>query len=270
MTGWHELDRLLDRAPGDYSVCVQLPGQDPLYTYAADAVRRSASLIKVPIAMAAVQSDLRRRAGGAGLDLDTIVRLREQDRVQGEGAWEGTLDVATAGTQRSYRQLIDHALRESDNTAANLLIAALGMDEINCFLRSEPLNLRATTLARRFIDFEAAAAGCENHTTAREMCHLLDVLVAASEAYGALLDALSCSRSDDALVAGLPPSTQIAHKRGTLPGVEHDAGLVCTGARPYIVTCLSEYVPDEPTGRATIAAASRLVYTYMQADDSAY
>ncbi len=264
--GWDQLDGMLDHAPGSYSVCLQRPGEEPLYTYEADVVRRAASLIKVPIAMALVQSNRRRMRGSGGVDLDAVVTLCEEDRARGDGAWEGSLDVAPAGTQRSRWQLIDHALRESDNTAANLLIAAIGMDQVNRFLRAEPLCLHATLLQRRFIDFAAAAAGRENWTTAREMCAIFDTLYAASDLYAPLLDAMRHSPSVDAMVAGVPPGIVVAHKVGGLPGVEHDAGIVYAPAGPYIAAFLASDLPDEQTGRSIIAAASRFVFKQMSAD----
>ncbi len=258
MSGWAELDRLLDAAPGDWSACVQRPEMEPVYTYAADVVRRAASLIKVPLAL--VMMD----AHGEGLvDLDALVTLREEDRVQDEDGWEGSFDRAPAGTQRTGWQLIDHALRESDNTAANLLIGMLGTEAIDHRIRGRPLRLRHTQLQRRFIDWQAVAAGRENCTTARDMCHVFDLL-SRHPAYAGLLLSLEASTDSDGLLAGLPPGTTAAHKIGTLPGgVEHDAGIVYAPGAPYIVTMLSAELPAPDDGSRTIAEASRLIYTLM-------
>jgi len=259
VSGWVELDRLLDAAPGAWSACVQRPGMEPVYTYAADVVRRAASLIKVPLALVMMDAHAERL-----VDLDALVTLREEDRVQDEDGWEGSFDRAPAGTQRTGWQLLDHALRESDNTASNLLIGMLGIEAINCWMHGPPLYLRHTELQRRFIDWAAVAAGRENRTTAREIVRVFELL-SRDPAYAKLLPSLEASAFDDALVAGLPPGTRAAHKAGTLPGVEHDAGIVYAPTGPYIVAILSEGVPDEQTGRATVAQASHLIFKQMNA-----
>lgn len=265
MSGWAALDRLLDEAPGSYSACVQRPRGAPVYAYAADVVRPAASLIKLPLAMALAQANRAYKAGGNGVDLDATVVLRETDRARGDGADEGSFDIAPAGTARTGWQLIDHALRESDNTAANLLIGALGMDEVNRWMRSAPLHLSATRLQRRFIDFAAAATGRENWTTAREMCLLLRALHDQANLYAPLVESLLASDSPDALVAGLPPQVPVAHKVGGLPGIEHDAGIVYAPDGPYIVALLSQNLPDTDAGKAVIAEASCLIYARMTA-----
>src|SRR5918998_1669215 len=67
VSAWTVLDQLLDAAAGAWSACVQLLDGTPVYDYAADVVRPSASLIKVPLAMALVASS--RRQGHEGVDL---------------------------------------------------------------------------------------------------------------------------------------------------------------------------------------------------------
>ncbi len=263
MTGWEALDQLLEHAPGDFSACVEYPDGRTVYSYAADVVRPAASLIKVPLAMALVAADRKRRDGGSGVDLDVIVTLREQDRVQEEGAWEGSFDVAPAGTARTRWELIDHALRESDNTAANLLIAAIGMDEVNRFLRTAPYHLVATRLERRLIDFVSAVAGRENWTTAREMCILFRALLLPNTPFAPLIPLLARSLYVDALVVGLPLGTRVAHKFGRLPGVEHDVGIVYAPDSPYVVALLSQNLPSSEQGKTTIGEASRLIYAQM-------
>ena len=259
MSGWTRVAELLDAAPGDYAACVVNAEREIAFAYAADTVMPAASLIKVPLAMALVASG----AGGAGeaaSDLRTTVTLREEDRVEGVGAF----DNAPAGTTRTLWELIGYALRESDNTAANLLIQAIGMDCVNRFLRSAPRNLPLTRLQRRFMDLDAAARGNDNQTTAREMCILFHELLAPDRRYAGLVDYLAASPYDDKLVAGVPPGVGVAHKVGDLPGVEHDVGIVYAARQLYIVALLSADLPDAETGKRTLAKASRLIYDQMR------
>lgn len=252
------LDRLLDAAPGEWSACVQMLDGTAIYAYAADVALPSASLIKVPLAMAIVAAYLSRRPDDDILDLDGMEALREEDRVAGEGAFE----AASAGTRRTRWELIGHMLRESDNTAGNLLIRAIGLDVVNQFMSRPPLGLRVTRLRRRFMDVAAAAAGNQNLTSAREMCRIFAHL-AAEPAYAPLLDWLTQSPYDERLVSGVPAGTLVAHKVGDLDGVEHDVGIVYAADAPYIVALLSAGLPAPGDGSRTIVQASRLIFTCM-------
>lgn len=245
MSGWDALTELLATAPGDYSLCVADAAGRVRYGYQEQRVRSAASLIKVPLALAIVDAQ-------PPLDLATTITLREAERVEGSG----TLDSAPAGTVVTLRDLIGHALIESDNTASNLLIAQLGFDRINRYLAG--LGLEQTRLRRRFMDYAALAAGHDNTTTAAEMCTLLRRLL--QPAYAELRGLLERSVTDQKLEAGLPAGTPIAHKVGDLPGVEHDAGIIFAPEGLYIVAALAVDLPDIESGRATIAAASRLIW----------
>ena len=80
-------------------------------------------MIKLPLALALVDAQ-------PPIDLDRSVRLLTDQRVEGTGSW----DNAPAGSSATLRDLVGYALRESDNTAANQLIARLGMAAVNRYL----------------------------------------------------------------------------------------------------------------------------------------
>ncbi|HEX6288869.1 MAG TPA: serine hydrolase [Herpetosiphonaceae bacterium] len=250
MSAWSDITALLNAAPGDYSVCVWSARGAQLYGYQEDIVRSAASLIKVPLAMAvyAAQESM------PAFAMQTALTLNEADRVEGEGS----LDRAPAGTIKTVRELVAHALIESDNTASNLLIDRLGFEQVNQFIGQLGLETR---LRRKFMDFAALAAGRDNTTTAREMCAIFYHLV--QQRYAEVLEFLGQSVGDQKLEAGLPPGTPLAHKVGDLPGVEHDAGIVFAPHEPYIVAALSVELPDVESGRHTIAQASRLIWELM-------
>jgi beta-lactamase class A len=245
---WHELNSLLDRAPGAYSVCVWDAAGQQIYAYSEQVVRSAASLIKVPLVMAVLDAVAE---GSVLCSLNTQLTLVEADRVEGPGGF----DTAPAGTTKTVRQLIGHALRESDNTASNLLIDVVGFARVNHWLQARELRAR---LRRKFMDFDALAAGRDNITTARDMCAMLYQL--QQPQYASLLEDLRSAVGDRKLEAGLPPNVSIAHKVGDLPGVEHDAGIVFGPHGAYIVAALGVDLPDVETGRRTIAAVSRMIW----------
>ncbi len=246
MSDWDKLTALLDDAPGDFSVCVSTATGERVYGYAEDVIWSAASLIKVPLAMA-----LYDRLPGL---LDVPVVLVEADRVEGEGSF----DAAPPGTVQTVRELVGHALMESDNTAANLLIDRIGFGTVNDWLATLGLQTR---LQRKFMDFAALAAGRDNVTTAADMCSLFQRLTRPE--YVALLDLLKRAVGNEKLEEGLPRGTAIAHKVGDLPQVEHDAGVIFAPGTPYIIAVLAANLQDAAAGRRTIARASQVVWAAM-------
>lgn len=246
MNTWDRLTTLLHAAPGEYSVCVWTAQGQPIFSYNADVIRPAASLIKVPLAMALVDAQPQ-------IKLDTALTLAETDRVEGDG----TFDRAPAGTIKTVHELIGHALIESDNTAANLLINCIGFAAVNRWLAARGFQTR---LRRKFMDYAARAAGRDNTTTAADMCALFYRL--QQPAYAELMALLTQVKGDQKLEAGLPPDVMIAHKLGDLPDIEHDAGIIFAPT-PYIIAALSANLPDIATGRHTIATASRLIWERM-------
>ena len=248
---WHKLDQLLHTAPGTYSVCVWDAAGRQRYSLHEHAVRSAASLIKVPLAIAVLDTIVAQAAFG----LDTPIMLREADRVDGTGG----VDAAPAGTSKTVRELIGHALRESDNTASNLLIELVGIERVNGWLQAHGLHTR---LRRKFMDFDALAAGRDNTTSASDMCAIMQHVV-QHERYALLLHDLQRSVGNGKLEVGLPLGVPIAHKVGDLPGVEHDAGIVFTPRGVYIIAVLGVELPDVEGARRTIVEVSRVVWEMM-------
>jgi beta-lactamase class A len=249
---WHDLDQLLLTAPGAWSVCVWGAAGRQRYGLNEHAVRSAASLIKVPLAIAVLDA----LVAQAAFALDTPVVLREADRVDGTGS----VDTAPAGTIKTVRELIGHALRESDNTASNLLIDLVGMERVNGWLASHGLRTR---MRRKFMDFDALAAGRDNTTSASDMCAIMQHVL-QHERYATLLHDLQRSVGDGKLEAALPPDVPLAHKVGDLPSVEHDAGIVFAPNGAYIIAVLGVDLPDVKAGRRMIADVSRVVWEELQ------
>lgn len=252
-TMWSDVGDMLRRAPGTYSMCVCDAHGNQHYGLREHAVRSAASLIKVPLAAAVLDAAAQDHVP---FTLNTTVVLNEAERVEGTGG----VDTAPAGTPKTVRELIGHALRESDNTASNLLIKLVGMERVNEWLAVRGLQTR---LRRMFVDFDALAAGHDNTTTAADMCTIL-AHVLQHRQYALLLDDLQHSLGDGKLEAGVPPGVPIAHKVGDLPHVEHDAGIVFAPVSTYIVVVLGVDLLDVEVARRTIAQVSRMVWNIMK------
>jgi beta-lactamase class A len=56
----------------------------------------------------------------------------------------------------------------------------------------------------------------------------------------------------------------VAHKTGSITGVEHDSGIVfLPDGRQYVLVILSKDLKDVEAGKKTIALISRRIYDFM-------
>ena len=211
------------------------------FSYRADVRVPSASVIKLPIMLEAIE-----QAKAGTLALDAIHALKPSEKVGGTGLLQTYPDQS----QVSYRELLRLMLVNSDNTATNILIQQLGREAINQRLRS--IGLRSSQLNRVMMDTLAARQGRENYVTAQEMNMLLEKVYRHQVATPALCDEMIAilKQNDDRLTIPrmLPKNIEIAHKTGVLPYVRGDAGIVYT-KKPFL---LSVFVEGRfyPGGRA--------------------
>jgi beta-lactamase class A len=144
----------------------------------------------------------------------------------------------------------------SDNTATNILIDRLGMD--NVAKRMQRLGLNGTKLRRHMMDTAAARRGDENVSTPDEVVRLLQAIRKSDPA----VDLLKKPK-DSRLRKGLPPGVATADKPGELDGVRVDAGIVFAGTRPYVFSVMTTFLRDEGEGERAIEEMSRAAYEYF-------
>jgi beta-lactamase class A len=220
---------------------------------AAERVFSSASLIKVPIMVAALQE-----AESGRLPLSRQLRLDAVPRVGGSGVLAELTDL----DRLSVRDLLTLMIVISDNLATNLLIDAIGMAVIN--RSAAAAGLAHTRLRRTMMDLEARRVGLENHTTATDMTLLLEQiaigrggLFGSQESCAVARHALARQQLNDRLPRHLPAGACFAHKSGELAGIRHDAGYLLVAGRPVLaLTVLTEGFgsADDPDGAGPVAA----------------
>ncbi|HEX7899103.1 MAG TPA: serine hydrolase [Planctomycetota bacterium] len=208
-------------------------------------------------------------AQGAAFPWDADTTLLAEDVVGGTG----TLQHERTGSTWSWRQITRRMILESDNTAANLVLARLGMDRVNA--RAAALGLAVTRFERKYMDFEAQRAGRENRTTAREMGRLCMAIArrevvspAACDEMIALLEGTSRGR----IAAGVPKAIPVGHKSGWMRGLRADAGWVRVPGAPYVLSIFLDNVYEKPgaeddRGVGAIEAVARLVFEALGPGD---
>jgi beta-lactamase class A len=159
------------------------------------------------------------------------------------------------------RDLATIMVAVSDNSATNVLIDRVGMD--NVVRLTESLGLAHTQLRRKMMDLQAAAQGRENISTPREMMALLEQIYRGKVIEAPLLDdffTVLATHKDSWIPRDLPVDLKIANKPGELEGVRNDSGIVFVKNRPYVICVMTTYLASERAGEETITRISRLAY----------
>lgn len=216
----------------------------------------SASLVKIPIMMSffsAVQE--------GKIKFNDCIELKRSDKVNGSG----TLKNGSPGVTCRIEDLIYLMITESDNTAANMLIDKLGVDELNGYFLK--FGLKNTNLSRKMMDFKSRKEGVENYTTASDMAYLLEKLYRGrfldKTTSKKCLELLAEQKVNDRIPKKLPSDITVAHKTGLENGVCHDVGIVYTAKGAFIICVLTKhsYTTARPTKRL-ISRLSLLTYNY--------
>lgn len=225
-----------------------------------DVRMSSASTIKVPIIVEAM-----RQVRGGRLLLDAEYGVPAERRCAGSGV----LAHMHEGLKVTLLDLLTLMIITSDNTATNMCIDIVGMDDVNAMLRE--FGYEGTSLGRSMYDWEALSQGRDNWIVASEITDLLHRIVrnqAAGEGYDTLiLDIMHRQLYSDVLGLYLPEGV-LANKTGSVNKVIHDCGVVTTPDFCYAIAVLTDDIPSAGDARVTIGRISRLVFDTATAGKS--
>jgi beta-lactamase class A len=224
-----------------------------------DEIFPQASSIKIAV-LAELYHQAQQAAHGAGgkATLKDRYVVRAADIVPDSFILGGLTPGVTSLTNRDLATIM---VAVSDNSATNILIDRVGME--NVLRLTESLGLLHTQLRRKMMDLEAAAQGRENISTPREMMNLLEQLYRGKVIEPPLLDdffTVLAIHKDSWIPRDLPPDLKIANKPGELEGVRNDSGIVFVKNRPYVICVMTTYLASERAGEETIARISRSAY----------
>ncbi|WP_339712102.1 serine hydrolase [Cyclobacterium amurskyense] len=212
----------------------------------------SASIIKIPLLIYFMQN-----VEEGKVKLSDSYQLKEADKVGGSGK----LQYKPTAYPATYEYLAKEMIRVSDNTATNILIRKLGLQQFQEWLREN--GYKTTQLNRFMMDFEAIALGQQNYLSAEEMNRLLlgllnGQLLNKASAYQAIEWLKNCE-DDNALPRLLPDGIAVAHKTGTLEYVRGDAGILY-GEKTIVLTVMVEHFSNVANADKIIAEIGRLAY----------
>jgi beta-lactamase class A len=214
-----------------------------------DEVFAQASSIKI-----AVLANLYLQAQQGKLKLTDLYTVQASDLVPDSDIMNG---LTPGVTRITLRDLATMMVAVSDNSATNVLIDKVGMDNVNAMLDS--LSLPHTRLRRKMMDLEAAKHSRENISTPREMMTLLDAIyrgkVLNKDSADAFFTMLSTNKSSW-IPRDLPADVKIANKPGALEAVRNDSGIVFVEGRPYVICVMTSFLRNERDGEDAISKIS--------------
>ena len=241
-----DIDRSLDGVMG---VAIADLTDGHKYLLHANDVYPQASSIKI-----CVLAELYRQAQQGKLKLTDLYTVNAADLVQDSDIMGG---LTPGVTQITLRDLATMMVAVSDNSATNVLIDRVGMDNVNAFLKAQ--GLRDTRLRRKMMDLKAAAEGRENVSTPNEMLNLLQALyrdeILNKEMTADFFKVLS-THKDSWIPRNLPDDLRIADKPGALEGVRNDSGVIFVDKRPYVLCVMTTYLHRERDGEEAISNIS--------------
>ena len=155
-----DVDRGLD---GVLGVAIEDFSTGQKFLLRADSVFPQASSIKIAVLAELYSQDQQSAHGMAGkAKLTDLYTMQPADLVADSDIMGGLTPGVTRITNRDLATMM---VAVSDNSATNVLIDRLGMENINALL--DTLGLHNTRLRRKMMDIKAAAEGRENISTPR-------------------------------------------------------------------------------------------------------
>jgi beta-lactamase class A len=224
----------------------------------------AASTMKVPVMI-----ELFRQTRERALSLDDRLPIRNEFHSLADGSTfalsvgdDSDAEVyAAVGQTMTLRQLCEAMITVSSNFAANLLIEKLGAANIQRTVQA--LGGDGMQVLRGVEDQKAFDLGLNNTTTALGLLVLLQRLAHGtavdSQSDAAMIEILKRQKFNDAIPAGLPAGTVVAHKTGNITRIHHDAAIVYA-PRPYVLVLLVRGIDDQKKSAALMADLSKAVY----------
>lgn len=194
------------------------------YLYNENTYFTAASTIKVPIAM--IYYD---KIQHGDVNLDTKLVYKSSDYEAGTGDTSSEYEF---GDYIPVSFLLEEMIKESDNTATNILKRELGGEKAYRILIKQ---YSKETLTEEF--------NIENVTSAKYSLDVLKRLYRDQEKYSELINLMKESSSGGYLKKNIK-KYEIAHKYGSISGCTHDYGIVYYNENPYLIGIFTKNIPN--------------------------
>lgn len=250
-----ELKEIIEKYDADIAILIKnFSNNEILFNYNGEKIYPSASIIKIPIMIEAL-----RKADNLEIPLLNKIEIKDSDKVDFSVITEQNLSECT------FLELITWMIISSDNTAANILIDLLGMDNINN--RTREIGMKNTKLQRKMMDFKSINKGKDNTTTLYDMLVLMEGLykgeIINKEISKKALDIMKNQRDNSMLKRYIVENVSLANKTGELDKLNHDIGIFYTKVADYFIGVFVNNANRNQEACEIIGSFSKKVYDHF-------
>ena len=233
--------------------------EDEVIQHQENKIYRSASVIKIPLCLAALKKT--HEAGRNDL-------LLVKDKVDGSGVLYSLNDVEVL----PVKDVVVLAMIVSDNTASNMLMDYVGFDTLAQSFKEWDIN--DSTLKRHFMDMSGDTSKMYNVATARDMMTALKLVYVENEFIPEevridmqkhMKDSQFNDRVGGALNdGGDEDEITVSNKTGTINNLEHDIGVFQSKDKAVKFSVLSSEWNSNLEARHFLNDLGKILLKYFQ------
>ncbi|MEO6819970.1 MAG: serine hydrolase [Ginsengibacter sp.] len=262
----NNIEKEFAKTPGDFAMAFKNCQNGETILINAKENFHAASTMKTPVMIEVFKQA---KAGNFSLD-DSILIKNNFKSIVDSSLYN--LDAGSDGQTELYRHIgekstLFHLLYEmiiaSSNLSTNLIIQLVDAKKVTQTMRD--LGAEDIQILRGVEDEKAFQKGLNNTTTAYDLMIIFDHIANGTAVDKAssdkMISILLDQEYNEIIPALLPTNVKVAHKTGSITGVQHDSGIIfLPDGRKYVLVLLSKNLKDEKTGVKILAEISRMVY----------
>lgn len=260
----------IDSIQGDVAVAfLNLSDPSDSLLIRAEEEFHAASTMKVPVMI-----ELFKQQNEGKLNLNDSILLKNEFRsiVDSSGY---SMDIGDdsddliygkIGERIALKDLMYPMITVSSNLATNVLIEFVRAKNVTATMRG--LGADKIQVLRGVEDQKAYELGLSNSTTAKDLMLIMRAIAenkaGTEEDCAEMIRIMKDQQFDSIIPYFLPEAVKVAHKTGSITGVQHDAGIVyLPDGRSYVLVLLSKNLEDSERGKEQLARISETVYGYI-------
>jgi beta-lactamase class A len=236
---------LIKAHKGKVGVMVKHLGTGETWSYHADDVMPTASLIKFPVMV-----EVYRQAAAGKIDLDAFVLLKKEDKVPGAGVLTHHF---SDGVSLRLRDLVRLMIVFSDNTATNMVLDAIGIGATAATM--EQMGYPNTKIHSKVFRRDTSAFPERSKiwglgsTTPAEMVRLSEALyrkeLVSTAASDQMANHMLACDDKDKFPRFLPADTKVIFKTGSVSDSRTAAGIIVTPGGPVALCVMTNENEDK-------------------------
>ncbi|MEO5500221.1 MAG: serine hydrolase [Ginsengibacter sp.] len=264
-----QVQQVIDTSQGNFAVVFKDLKSNNYFSINGEEVFHAASTMKTPVMMEVFKQV---NQGKYALSDSVLINNEFNSIVDGspfslDSSSDSDPDLYKyIGSKLTLASLLARMIDMSSNLATNTIIKIIGAGNVNNTMVK--LGVKNLKVLRGVEDQKAFDLKLNNVTTADDQLILYESLAKGKfinkHSCRQMIEILSKQKHNEIIPAYLPKNVLVAHKTGSITGVEHDGGIIILpNGHRYILVLLSKNLIDEKTGIEALARISKLIYGYV-------